>query len=391
MPQQTIKGYDQINTGTVQRPNMDITTLTKAVVTHIATGTGIDMQWTGVDVGTGKVTLSISIEGVQDIVGAMIGTTTGIGVVYDDGSGVIQYEIEDAYITDLVGGWIVDNYLPRGVMYNGKLSVTVSSNDLVVTIKTIAGADPSNDSPVYIRIGDTVRTITAATSFTLADGTNWFNAGSAELGTKEIDYFAYLVWDSNSSVVAISASRIPYGNLVSDFSGTTTNEKYLVNHANFTSTDEVEVIGRFAATLSLSGTSHLWTVPTFTAINLIQRPIYETRVLDFLSTKTAQAGSIASIVITNEKYQVIGRRFLVDQYIGWTQNTLPADYIQLTQPFTFGLSANFSGVMVGLGGVVSSNVTSSGNSLYVRRYDAVTGAFTTGAGKEIRHSFFASL
>lgn len=279
--------------------------------------------------------------------------------------------------------------LPRGTMINGKIQPTVSSGTLNLALKTLDGSDPSSSNAIYVRIGDSGRSITSPTSCSMPTGTSLFNLGAAETAAKETDLFAYLIWDSNSSVVAISPARIPYGNLVSDFSSTTTNEKHLFNHANFTGTDEVEVVGRFAATLSAS--PFVWSVPSYTAINLIQKPIYETRILDFASTRTPQAGSIASVSVTHEKYQVVGRRFLVDQYFSWTQNTTAADYIQLTQPFSFGLSVNFAGVMNGLGGVVATNVTSSGNSLFVRRYDAASGAFSTGAGKDIRHSYAAAL
>jgi hypothetical protein len=37
------------------------------------------------------------------------------------------------------------------------------------------GSDPSVSNPVYIRIGDTVRSITSALSVTKNAGTNWFN------------------------------------------------------------------------------------------------------------------------------------------------------------------------------------------------------------------------
>ena len=193
--------------------------------------------------------------------------------------------------------------LASGQMVNGKISVTVVSNDLVLALKTLAGADPSAADPVYININGTIRTITAATSCTLADGTSWMNLGSAELGTLEQDLFAYAIWDSNSSVVAVAPARIPYARLVSDFSATTTNEKHIGNYANYTTTDDVCVIGRFAATLSLSGTGHLWTVPAFTNSNLIDCPIFETRWLTYAPTITGYSANPTS---TTYRYQVVG-------------------------------------------------------------------------------------
>lgn len=179
---------------------------------------------------------------------------------------------------------------PQGFLINGKLSVTDAAG-ITVAIKTLAGADPSATDPVYCRIGDTVRSITSALSVSKADGTNWCNAGSAELATKEIDYFVYLGYNATDGVV-IGFSRFPGANQYSNFSATTTNEKYCAISTITTaaSTDYYEVIGRFAATLS-AGAGYTWSVPTYTAANLIQRPIYETRWLRWVPTLAASGGT----------------------------------------------------------------------------------------------------
>lgn len=205
---------------------------------------------------------------------------------------------------------------PRGYLINGKITVTDSGSGLVVAVKTLAGSNPSTLDPVYVRIGDTVRTITASLSRTLADGTNWFNAGSTELATKEIDYFAYLIWNTNSSAVGLGFARIPYANLISDFSVVSTNEKYLAGYSAFNSTDEVEVIGRFAATLS-AGAGYTWSVPTFTAANLVQRPIHETRWLIYEPTVGfvgTSAPTTPNSAYTLSKYQITGDTLFIRFY-----------------------------------------------------------------------------
>ena len=166
---------------------------------------------------------------------------------------------------------------PQGYMINGKFTVTDTGSGLTVALVTLAGTAASVTDPIYVRIGDTVRTISAALSVVLADGTNWMNLGSAELATKEVDLFPKLGYNATDGVV-LAFSRYPGGNQYSDWSTTTTNEKYMAvsTRTNATSTDYYEVIGRFAATLS-AGAGYTWSVPTYTAINLIQRPIYETR------------------------------------------------------------------------------------------------------------------
>jgi hypothetical protein len=175
-------------------------------------------------------------------------------------------------------------YAPQGYLQNGKIVTSVATNDLTVAIKTLAGNDPSASDPVYVRIGDTVRAITTATSKTLNDGTNWFNSGSTSLATFEVDYFCYLIWNTTPATdrVDIGFARIPHGRTYADFSGTTTNEKYLAFSGADTpaSTDEVEVVGRFNATLSATAAFN-WSIPATSVI--VNRPITETRRLSFNS------------------------------------------------------------------------------------------------------------
>ena len=177
---------------------------------------------------------------------------------------------------------------PEGFLINGKIVPSVASNNLTVALKTLAGADPSITDPVYCRIGDTVRAITAAcSSVSTVAGLNEFNSGSAELATKEIDYFVYLGYNSINGVT-IGFARIPYATRMDDFSTTFSNEKWFSTISNLAAGDVVENIGRFAATLS-AGAGYTWSVPTFTTTNLIQRPIYETRELNWVPTLTSAA------------------------------------------------------------------------------------------------------
>jgi len=180
---------------------------------------------------------------------------------------------------------------PRGFLLNGKIVPSVATNDLTVAIKTLSGDDPSIENSVKIRIGDTVRSITAALSVTRASGTNWCASGAAKLATKEIDYFVYLGYNATDGVV-IGFSRVASGREYDSFHATTTNEKYcaISTITNAAAGDDYELIGRFAATLS-AGAGYTWTVPTFTNKNLIQRPIYETRWLDWTPVVAFTAGT----------------------------------------------------------------------------------------------------
>lgn len=219
---------------------------------------------------------------------------------------------------------------PQGYMVNGKLSVTVASNNITVAIKTLSGNDASSSEPIYVRIGDSVRTISAALSVTKNAGTNWFNSWASELATLEVDYFAYLGYNATDWVV-IGFARIPFARRYGDFSATTTNEKYcaISTITNAASTDYYENIGRFAATLSWWAW-YTWTVPTYTALNMIQKPTYETRLLTFAPTVTGYSAVPTS---TFYRYKIVGNSLYVKIREG-TNGTSNATSATYTMPFT---------------------------------------------------------
>jgi len=223
-----------------------------------------------------------------------------IPIVTDTDSTAVTKKIT---VANLMGGLIA----PEGFLINGKIVPSVTSGNLTVAIKGLDGNNPSSTNPVYVRIGDAIRSITSALSVTKNAGTNWFNAGSSELATKEIDYFVYLGYNATDGVV-IGFSRIPYATAYSQFSTTNTNEKYcaISNIAHAASGDAYTVIGRFAATLS-AGAGYTWSVPTFTSINLIQRPIFETRVLSWTPTGYC-SGSMTYTSITGTCNYIISGR-----------------------------------------------------------------------------------
>lgn len=237
----------------------------------------------------------------------------------------------------------------EGFMNNGKIVVTVASNNITVALKTLAGNDPSTGDPVKIRINGVVRTITSALSVTKNSGTNWCNSGSAELATKEVDYFAYLGYNATDGVV-IGFSRIPYGALYSDFSATATNEKYcaISTITNATASDVYTNIGRFAATLS-AGAGYTWSVPTFTATNLVQRPIYETRLLDYVLGISSWTNPPTSQTKVG-KYKIIGRSCVTHQLVRGTQNASNSStLVVLTLPFgltDYGVHSRGNGLTV---------------------------------------------
>ncbi|MGA1047130.1 MAG: hypothetical protein ACO3UU_03915, partial [Minisyncoccia bacterium] len=184
----------------------------------------------------------------------------------------------------------------NGGLINGYIIPSVASNNLTLAVSTSPSSvvAPTSTNPVYVWIGNTLRSITSSLSISANAGTNWFNSGSAELATREIDYFAYIGYNATDGVV-LGYARIPYARLYSDFNTTTTNEKYarISTITNAVAGDNYVVVGRFAATLSASA-SFNWSVPTFTNVNLIQEPIYETRELLYTPTLYGLSGSIGT-------------------------------------------------------------------------------------------------
>lgn len=342
------------------------------------------------DTVKGKVELATSAETITGTDTARAVTPAGAAAAI--AASVANYQPLDSdltafsshptYITTLN---INPLFAPQGFLINGKISVTDTGSGLTVAIKTLAGTDPSATDPVYCRIGDTIRTISAALSVTKADGTNWCNAGSSELATKEIDYFVYLGYNATDGVV-IGFSRYPGANSYDDFSATTTNEKYcaISTITNAAATDYYEVVGRFAATLS-AGAGYTWSVPTYTAKNLIQRPIYETRVLTWLPTYTGWSSNTAT-----GEYQVIGRNVFIKS---WTPTgTSNAATATGSLPFT---SADTGAVVacyvvdnsVGVG-AAGRYYNSSSNSMIFGKTINSDGGFTASGTKGIYVSPF---
>jgi hypothetical protein len=254
------------------------------------------------------------------------------GVVYDESKKTVGYAedvtklddeviaIEEELGTDPKGDY--DNVkdriiatesawqsLTEGTLINGKISVSVISNNITVALKTKSGDDPSTSNPVYVVLEGAIRKITSALSVTKNAGTNWFRSGASILAAQEIDYFVYLGYNNDDGVV-IGFARVPWGKCYNDFSTTTTDETYcaISTITNAVSTDYYSVIGRFAASLSASA-NYYWSVPSFTAINLIQRPIYETRSLIWAPNRHEYAGVAPTYTaIDRSQYSLSGNK-----------------------------------------------------------------------------------
>lgn len=264
--------------------------------------------------------------------------------------------------------------LPEGTLWNGKIVPSVTSNNLTVALKGKDGNDPSATNPVYVMIGGVVRSVTAALAVTKNAATNWCNAGSAELATKEIDYFVYIGYNATDGVV-IGFSRIPYATLYSNFSATTTNENYcgISTISNAVAGDNYVNVGRFAATLS-AGAGYTWSVPTFTTANLIQRPIYETRALTWTPTQATSGSAYTNPpTIKAALYKLIGRQLRGDFQFQYHATSGGTGLSTFTLPFTpSGSYQSGYGSNPSNGTAVYVGQNAAEAKMFVAKYDGLT-------------------
>jgi hypothetical protein len=225
---------------------------------------------------------------------------------------------------------------PSRGLIGGVINVSVASNNLTVAVKTLQGTDPSPSNPVGIIINNTLRSITSALSVTANAGTNWFNSGSAELATREIDYFVYAGYNATDGIT-LGYARIPYAKLYSDFNTTTTNEKYarISTITNAASGDNYVNVGRFAATLS-AGAGHTWSVPTFTNANLIQEPCYETRWRVWAPTVSGSGSMTLSVgTVDYARYKIVDNNVFISlQLNNYTTGGSASNFIRASLPIT---------------------------------------------------------
>jgi len=195
-------------------------------------------------------------------------------------------------------------YLGDADFYKYSITTSESGGNLTVALKNYEGNDPTPTKPVKIQIGGVIRTITSACyiNATIA-WTNWWNAWSTELATKEIDWFVYILdYNNSGTVFNMWISRYPLYNNLSEATWWYTWEKYLIQAWNIW-IENVVNIGRFNATLSAGG-AYTWSIPATSVI--INSPIYETRWLDWVTSLSWSTGTIWAYTESNKtcKYKI---------------------------------------------------------------------------------------
>lgn len=260
------------------------------------------------------------------------GTVTRLGIG-SNGQVLTTNGTTPSWGTASSGGILTTSqYAPQGFLINGQISRSVSSNNITVALKGMDGNDPSVSNPVYVRIGNTVRTITSALSVTKNAGTNWMDLGSSKHAGQDVDLFVYLGYNATDGVV-IGFARFPYATIYSDFSTTSTAEKYaaISTITNAASSDEYTVIGRVNASLSATA-SFNWSVPATSLV--INYPTFQTRWMTYVPTLTWTAGAApsGSPGINAHTYIINGRAITVSNFVdGYTAGTT-VTRVQITPP-----------------------------------------------------------
>ena len=207
---------------------------------------------------------------------------------------------------------------------NYQIINSIVSNALVVTLKNINGSNLTVTSPAIIRVFNTQRIISSSISVTIPAGVNYLSAGQAELVGQDQDLFVYYGFSTTVGAQSLLISRIPYAIFYGDFNSSNLNEKgAYISVASFSANDRVELIGRINATNS-GIASYNWSIPSTSIV--INRPIYSTRYLNYLSQSVGWASpSIQS------GYQLILNQLLINTIINGVSNTTNVTF---TIPFT---------------------------------------------------------
>jgi len=234
---------------------------------------------------------------------------------------------------------LYSKYLGDADFFQYSISRTVSGGNLTVSLLNFEWNTPTPTKPVKIMIWGVLRTITSALTMTIPWGiVSFFNAWSAELATKEIDYFIVLLYDSGTSSVKLWMTRAALGSIASNWiaaSVNQTSEKVLYdsywNNSWWTinSSSIVEHIGMFNA---ISSAWYVWSIPGTSVI--INKPINETRFLDYTPTVTWNGTVPTWAAGSSYKYKVIPHGVIIDNYTWYSSAGTSNTNVQVTLPFT---------------------------------------------------------
>jgi hypothetical protein len=205
-------------------------------------------------------------------------------------------------------------HLSDGQTFNTKISISISGSGLAVSIVGENGLDPSAMSQAnpfdipgnegYVRIKGATRKISAATSLTLANGTNWFGLGDSMTNNLYQELFVYAIYLSSTDTVTLGLSRYPYFNRFDDrYTGSDQPGYMHVTGTTPANSDVCEVIGRIGVKLWSNGGAYTW--QTLSDYKIKVGNVTKTSLLAFKPYFTAQGGSRGSASVSDESGQYV--------------------------------------------------------------------------------------
>lgn len=269
---------------------------------------------------------SVTMDDIVPLVDTAITSRTTLQNIYD---------LFVPPLTTLFGG-LYAKYLWDADFYKYSISRTVDgSGNMTVTVLNYLGDTPSASAPIkYQDWSGTIRTISSALTVTFNAWTNYLNCWSAELATKEIDYFVYFQWNTTTSTTNLLGTRFPSATFMSDITNSNTNEKGAMGIINYNSTDRVVNIGRFNATLS-AGAWYTWSIPATSRI--INSLINESRYIDIVPVVTPSGSMTYTSLNILCKYKITWNAVDLDYFIEWTTWWTASNQIRVSLPFSTAL------------------------------------------------------
>jgi len=113
------------------------------------------------------------------------------------------------------------------------------------------------------------------------------------------------------------------------------------------------ISGLFTSGVIIAGAGYTWSVPTFIASNLIQRPIYETRDIDYLPTITYNGTTPSGTEIKRVRYKIVSNRVFLSIHqeftVAWVGNSTVTATLPMSEKVTFTTDWLTWGLNIGTG------------------------------------------
>jgi hypothetical protein len=190
MPRTKISGK-QIHDNTLQKNNFDITTANSAVITNVIPGTNISITYTGVDQGTGAVTINLNLTSSSQLA-SIISDETGSGLLVFATSPIFTTSVATDSQTFAVFNTTATTVNAFGAATTLNLGaatgITTINNSLTITGNLIVNGTTSTINSTVITIDDPIFVLGGDTAPQADDNKDrgiefrWHNGTAAKIG-----------------------------------------------------------------------------------------------------------------------------------------------------------------------------------------------------------------